>query len=207
MGKILEISGVENFKNIRALVLTAMMISLAVICNGLLRIEVIPNVLHIVFGFLFIAVVAFLFGPAMGFAAGFIASVITFLFFPPAGASFNPLFDLNRGLAGAFYGLFLFRRNPNSEYFIIWIVAVRVTVRAVCYLLINTSLMVLMGIIHGDAAGAWMAARLVTNIVALPVDILLMFTILKFVQVVAQRYKFTAPAKILKKEGLPNKYK
>ena len=206
MGKILEISGAENFKSTRALVLTAMMIAIAVVCNGLLRIVVIYNVLHIVFGFLFIAVVAFLFGPAMGFAAGFIASVLTFLLFP-TGASFNPMFDLNRGLAGAFYGLFLFRRNPKSEYFIIWIVAARVTVRAVCYLLINTSLLVLMGFIHGDAAGAWIAARLVTNIVALPVDILLMFTILKFVQVAAQRYKFTAPSKILTKRSLPHKYK
>ena len=179
----------NNFKNVRALTLTAILIALTVVCNGLIRITIIPNVLFIVFGFLFIATIAHLFGPVMAFSAAFTASVVTFLMFP-TGASFNPLFDLNRGLAGIFYAVFLYKRNYKSEYFIIWVVAARVTVRFVCYIFINTYLMVISGFLAGEGAGAWIISRLATNILMLPIDIILLFTILKFVAVCAKRYNF-----------------
>ena len=176
--KISNVLGVNNFRNVHALTLTSMLIALTVVCNGLFRITIIPNVLFIVVGFLFIATIAYLFGPVMAFTAAFTASVVTMLMFP-TGASFNPLFDLNRGLAGIFYAIFLFRRNHKSKYFIIWVIAARVTVRFVCYIFINTYLMVLFGFIPRGGGGAWIISRLTTNIVMLPIDIFLLFAILK----------------------------
>ena len=126
----------------------------------------------------------------MAFTAAFTASVVTILMFP-TGASFNPLFDLNSGLAGIFYAIFLFRRNYKSKYFIIWVIAARVTVRFVCNIFINTYLMVLFGFVPREGGGAWIISRLTTNIVMLPIDIFLLFAILKLAGSITQRYKFT----------------
>ena len=206
MGKILEISGAENFKNIRALVLTAILIAFAVIGYGLLRIEPIQGV-RVSFGFVFLATIAFLFGPAIAFPAGIIASMLAAVIFSTGGAGFNPLFDLNRGISGILYGSFLYGRNPKSEYFIIWVVAAKATVNFICNIIINTYLLMLIGWIHTDAANIITVIRIFRNVVFLPVEIIILFTVLKFVAVYAQRYKFTAPSKILTKRSLPHKYK
>jgi len=199
MEKFLDISGVRNFKNIRAIALTAVLIALAVVGYGLLRIEPIIGV-RVSFGFVFLATIAFLFGPAVAFPAGIIVNLLVFLIFPPAGASFNPLFDLNRGLAGILYASFLYRKNFNSEYFIIWVIAAKASVNFICHIIINTYLLIFMGIIHSDTINVITTIRIFRNILFLPVEILIMFTVIKFVALIAQQYNFIDPPKIIKKE-------
>jgi ECF transporter S component (folate family) len=190
---ITEIAG--NVKNVRTLALTAILIALTIIGNGLLRVEVIPGMLRVTFGFLFLSTIAFLFGPVTAFAAGIISNMLAFLIFP-TGASFNPLFDLNIGLSGILYAIFLYKRNPKSEYFIIWIVAARVSVNFICNIIINTYLLRLFGFIPSGATGFITMARVFRNIAFLPVEIILMMIFIKFVAVYAQKYNFINPAYI-----------
>jgi len=152
--------------------------------------------LEIRFGFIFLALIAFLFGPAVAFAAGFLTNLLGFLMFS-AGGAFNPLFDLNVGLAGILYAVFLYKRNPKSEYFIIWITAAKASVNLICNILINTRLLIMFGFIPAPTAGVVTLTRVFKNFALLPVEIILMLIVLKFVSVYAYKYKF-----IKKPEGL-----
>ena len=188
MGKFLDISGAGNLKNIRALTLTAILVALAVVGYGLLRIEPMPGV-RVSFGFVFLAVTAYMFGPAVAFPAGVIANMLAFVVFP-TGAAFNPLFDLNRGIAGILYAVFLYRRNHKSEYFIIWIVMAQAAVNFICNIIINTYLLMLFGFIPANALGVITTVRIFRNITFMPVEVILLFIVLKFIAVYAQKYKF-----------------
>ena len=145
--------------------------------------------LEIRFGFLFLAVIAFLFGPVIAFSAGFLTNMLGFLMFS-AGGVFNPLFDLNVGLMGVIYAVFLYKRNHKSEYFIIWVAAAQILVNVVCRIIINTHLLMIMGFIPADSTNIVTTIRLFRNITLLPVEILMLLFILKFVAVYAKRYNF-----------------
>jgi ECF transporter S component (folate family) len=193
--KFLNFLGIRDtlaaFRNVRTLTLMAMLIALTVIGYGLLKIEPIQGV-RVSFGFVFLAAIAYLFGPVAAFFAGVAASMLAFLMFP-AGASFNPLIDLNRGLAGILYAVFLYRRNPKSKYFIIWIVTAQTTVNFICNVIINTYLLILMGWINSDAANIITTVRIFRNVVFMPVEIIIMFVAMKFLAYYAQRYNFVKP--------------
>jgi len=196
--KILNVLGISdmtaNFKNVRAISLTAVLIALTIIANGLLKIQLTMG-LEIRFGFVFLATIAYLFGPVATFAAGFITSVLTFLLFP-TGYPFDPRFDLNAGLAGAIYAIFLFKKNYKSEYFIIWIVAAKITVNFICNIFINTFL--LKGYI-GSLAEIVTITRVFKNIALLPIEIVVMLFVIKYVAAAAQKYKFIKPVNTDKK--------
>lgn len=186
-----------NLKNVRTITLTAVLIALTIIGNRFFIITLIPKTLDIRFGFLFLATIAFLFGPVAAFASGFLTSMIGFLIFP-TGAAFNPLFDLNIGLSGILYAVFLYKRNPKSEYFIIWIVAAKAWVNLICNIIVNTRLLIMFGIIPSSTEGVVTVTRVFKNFALLPVEIIMMLFILKFVAVYAQRYNFIKPKKYKK---------
>ena len=178
----------DNFKNVRTITLTAVLIALTVIANRLLIIPVGP-MLEIRFGFIFLSLIAFLFGPVVAFSAGFLTNLLGFLMFSSGGA-FNPLFDLNVGLAGVLYAVFLYKRNPKSEYFIIRITAAKASVNLICNILINTRLLVMFGFIPAPTAGIVTLTRVFKNFALLPVEIILMLVVFKFVSVYAYKYNF-----------------
>ena len=194
--KVLDVLGISdiaaNFKNVRTITLTAVLIALTIIGDRMLLIPLSPA-LEIRFGFLFLATIAFLFGPAVAFAAGFLANMIGFLLF--AGGSFNPLFDLNIGLSGILYALFLYKKNPKSEYFIIWIVAAKVAVNFICHIIINTRLLILVKFIPDNGAAIITITRIFKNVALLPIEIILMLFVLKFVSVYAYKFNFIKPTK------------
>ena len=186
-----------NFKNVRTISLTAVLIALTIIGNRYFIIPIIPKILEIRFGFLFLAVIAYFFGPVAAFAAGVATSMLGFLMFP-TGAVFNPLFDLNEGLKGLFYAVFLYKRNHKSEYFIVWIVASRTLVKFICHIIINTRLLILVGIIPASGAGIITITRVFSNVVLIPVDIIMMLFILKFVANYAYKFNFIKLPKLRK---------
>lgn len=185
-----------NFKNVRTVALTAVLIALTVVGNGVTKIPLSMG-LEIRFGFIFLSTIAFLFGPAATFAAGFITSVLTFLLFP-TGFPFDLRFDLNAGLAGFIYAVFLYRRNYKSEYFIFWIVASKIAVNFICNLIVNTSL--LKGYI-GSFAEILTITRIFKNVALLPGEIVVMLVVIKYVAEAAKKYKFVKPGEIRKEEA------
>jgi len=201
---VLGISQMSNFKNVRTITLTAVLVALTVIANRILIIPLGP-VLEIRFGFIFLSTIAFLFGPVIGFAAGFLTSLLGFLIFPTSGAAFNPLFDLNIGLSGILYAIFLYKRNPKSEYFIIWIVAAKVFVNLICNIIINTRLLIFFGYISQNSSGIISITRVFKNFTLLPGEIVVMLIVLKFVSATAYKYKFIKSVHTAKKEEFKHK--
>ena len=187
----------NNFKNVRTITLTAILIALTIIGNRFFVIPIIPKMLEIRFGFLFLAVIAYFFGPVAAFVAGVATSMLGFIAFP-SGAAFNPLFDLNEGLKGVIYAIFLYKRNHKSEYFIIWIVAARTMVKLICHIIINTHLLIAFKIIPNNGAGIVTISRVFSNVALLPLDILMMLFILKFAATYAYKYNFIKFPKLRK---------
>lgn len=186
---ITEIAG--NIKNVRTITLTAVLVALTIVANGVIKIPLAMG-LEIRFGFLFLSVIAFLFGPVPAFAAGTITSMLTFVLFP-TGFAFNPLFDLNAGLAGFLYAVFLYKKNPKSEYFIVWILCAKASVNFICNIIVNTYLL---RIYFGSAAQFITLSRVFKNIALLPIEIILMLLFIKFIAVYTQKYNFINPAHI-----------
>jgi len=193
--KIFDVLGISemanNFKNVRTITLTAVLVALTIIANGLIKIPLVMG-LEIRFGFIFLSTIAFLFGPVAAFAAGFITSVLTFLLFP-TGFAFDVRFDLNAGLAAAIYAIFLYRRNYKSEYFVVWIVAAKIAVNFICNIIINTYL--LRGYL-GSAAEIITITRVFKNFALLPGEIIVMLIVIKYVASAAHKYHFIKPVKI-----------
>ena len=178
----------NNFKNVRTISLTAVLIALTIIGNGLTKIPLAMG-LEIRFGFVFLSTIAFLFGPVVTFAAGFITSVLTFLLFP-TGFAFDLRFDLNSGLAGLIYAIFLYRRNYKSEYFIVWIVSAKIAVNLICNIIINTYLF--RGY-FGSVAEILTVTRVFKNFMLLPGEIVVMLVVIKYVAAAAHKYHFIKP--------------
>lgn len=199
--KILDALGISemagNFKNVRAITLMAVLAALTIIGNRLLVIPISMG-LEIRFGFVFLSAIAFLFGPVVAFAVGFITSMLGFLMIP--GGGFNPLFDLNTGLSGILYAIFLYKRNPKSEYFIIWIVASKVFVNFICNIIINTKLLIMFGYLSETTQGFVTIVRVFKNFTLLPGEIIVMFFVLRFLADYAARYKFVKQPAIDTKE-------
>lgn len=94
-----------ELKNIRCLVVTALLIALELIIKQF-TIKITPD-LKISFAFLAKASIGMLYGPTVSFLSGLASDVIGFLIKP--SGTFSPLFVLQEGLAGMIYGLFLYK--------------------------------------------------------------------------------------------------
>jgi len=181
-----EIMG--NFRNTRIIVLTSLLISLGVV-GDLIQIPVTGNNLVVRFGFIFISAIAFLFGPIVAFASGMIINTISFML-NPGGYAFDIRFTIVAGLAGIIYSIFLYKRDPDSRFFIINILFAKLSVNFIINIVLNT---VLMRGYFGNAAAIITIARVYKNVVLLPVEMLIMFFVLKAVSKAAVRLKFIKP--------------
>ena len=192
--KILDALGIpdmmRSFRNVRTISLTAILIALTIVGNTFTKIPIAMG-LEIRFGFVFFSVIAFLFGPAAAFAAGLIENTLSF-FMGGSAFAFDIRYGFNAGLAGILYSVFLYKKNAGSEYFIIWITAAKISVNLICNIIVNTYLM--RGYL-GSAADVLTIARLYKNIGMLPIEILIMFFVLKAVSKAAAGYNFIKPGK------------
>jgi ECF transporter S component (folate family) len=89
-----------------------LLVALAVVLTRILGINVLTA--KIGFGFIPIIIAAMCYGPIYAAIIYAMADVIGVLLFP-AGA-FNPFFTLTAALAGAVWGLILFRKAPASQW-------------------------------------------------------------------------------------------
>lgn len=160
-----------EFKSIRCLTVTAMLIALDLALKLTAGI-VITEYLHISFAFVAMASIGMLFGPTVGFTAGLITDLLGFMM-KPSGA-FDIRFTLIEALGGLLYGLFLYNAQ-NDRWLVPRVIASKTTVVIICNLWLttwaNASLL-------GRGFFAMFPARAIKNIAQLPVDIILLSLIL-----------------------------
>ena len=103
-----------ELKNVRCIVVTALLIALEIAIK-MFTIRITPD-LKISFSFLAKASIGMLYGPTVGFLAGGVSDIVSFLLKPQPDA-FSPLFTLQECLAGMLYGLTLYKLKMSHINF------------------------------------------------------------------------------------------
>ena len=163
-----------EFKNIRCLTATAMLIALDLALKLVASVPITDS-LKISFAFIAMASIGMLFGPTVGFAAGLVTDILGFLI-RPSGA-FDIRFTLIEALGGLLYGLFLYNAQ-NDRWIMPRIIAAKTTVVIICNLWLTT---LATASLMGNGYFALLPTRAAKNIIQLPVDIILLSLVLPVV--------------------------
>ncbi len=180
------VSSAKELKSTRNLVLCAMMAALAIVLSTTTSFYITPTI-KVGFSGLPNRLVDFMFGPVVGCIFGGIMDVLKFLIKPDGGFFFG--YTLTAMTSGLIYGLFYYRlqiKRPESTTFKNWILVNAKTillilianalVKIVCNIGMNTLWTSMM---TGKAWLALIPARLVKNLIQIPVDTVVHFILLK----------------------------
>ncbi|MDR0222944.1 MAG: folate family ECF transporter S component [Oscillospiraceae bacterium] len=195
----------KELKSVRSLATTGALIAVYVVMNAFLAVN--TEMLKITFGYIALAAIGMLYGPAVAAIAAVPCDIITSM----AGSlGTNPVFTFPKILEGAIYGIFLYgyasRRveggaaggeaggaaggaaggkaggKANQVKWASWqvmrIVAARFFVMAACYLFLNSYLLFYVMGVSGNSFSAFMYPRYVKNVIQFPLDLALMFAVL-----------------------------
>lgn len=183
--------------NIRCLATVGVFIAIFVVLDGFCSIRI-GEFLKINFAYLALATIGMLFGPTVGFLAGFACDLVGYFINPVGG--FIPWFALITAFEGMIYGLFLYNFVPYkldrvkgfSQYILQYgkILFSRTIVVIVCNLLLNTLALYSYGIIGKSGEGFWalVYARIGTNAIGLVIAFVIMPMILAPVRIAYSKF-------------------
>lgn len=134
---------------------------------------VVSSFLEISFTSIVAGISGFYYGPVLSGIAGGIVDILKFLIHPTG--PFFPGFTLNEIVLGFIYGTFFYKKEITLKRVII----ARITVTFVVNL-IMTSLWLSM--LYGKTFWAYLGIRVAKNIVMLPFDIAILYTVLKIAE-------------------------
>ena len=169
-------SAASEVKNIRSLTGAALVSAMGPILA--MMTIVVNQYLQIGFSSLVHAVNGVLFGPILAGLAGGVSDIIKFVIKPTG--PFFPGFTLNEILTGVIYGLFFHKREVKLRDIIIARLLVTVGIN-----LVLTPIW--FSIMYGKAFQFMVPARIIKNVVMLPIDVFLLHTVLKFVKKIKER--------------------
>lgn len=175
-----------ELKNIRCICVTAILIALDL---ALKSVTIQLPFCKISVAFVAIAAIGMLFGPVVAFLAGGITDILGLLIAQNMDA-FNPLFTLVEMTGGLLYGLFLydftvikpdfsggkaFFKSIGSNWgSFLRIILAKFTVIVICNLIMNTSFQVITGYIAPEVFWVKLWARVGTNFIKMPFDVILL---------------------------------
>lgn len=175
-----------ELKNLRCICVTAILIALDL---ALKSVTIQLPFAKISVAFVAIAAIGMLFGPVVAFLAGGITDILGMLIAQNMDA-FNPLFTLVEMTGGLLYGLFLYNFTVIKPDFsggkaffksiganwgsFLRIVLAKFTVIVICNLIMNTSFQVITGYIAPEVFWVKLWARVGTNFIKMPFDVLLL---------------------------------
>lgn len=162
---------VRHFGSIASIAVCGMLLALVVILS-FFTVNVSP-LLKIGFSFLPVAASGMLFGPVAGGVVGALGDVITFMLHPTG--PYFPGFTLDGFLSGFVYGLIIYGRPVTLRRSLVAKAAVTVLVS----LLLNP---LWLSVLYGKAFFAVVSARVAANLVQLPVNVALLFAMLKVME-------------------------
>ena len=162
----------QQLKITHNLVLCGLMAALAVVLNYTTSIFITPNI-RIGFSGLPNRVVEYLFGPCIGAVFGGMLDILKYLLKPDGGAFFFG-YTFNVMVAGIIYGTILYRRPVR-----LWrIFIAEFLTKAIVKCGLNT---LWLAVMNGNAFLAILPARVIKNIIMLPIDTAILFFTLTFV--------------------------
>lgn len=162
----------RNRKNIQALCICGLMGALAIVLSYTTSIDLGPY-LRIGFSGYANRMVEFLLGPFVGAVFGGVMDILKFML-KPTGAYF-PGFTISAILSGLIYGYFLHQKK------VVWwrVLAAEVCVKLFINCLLNTWWL---NILYGKAFFAIFPARVLKNLIALPMDTILLLVLLTLLE-------------------------
>lgn len=164
--------GFHELKVTHNLVLCGLMAALAVVLNYTTSIFITPNI-RIGFSGLPNRVVEYLFGPYVGAIFGATLDILKYLLKPDGGAFFFG-YTFNVMVAGVLYGSILYKKPVK-----IWrIFLAELLVKAIVNCGLNT---LWLAVMNGNAFMAILPARVMKNMIMLPIDTMILFFTLTFV--------------------------
>lgn len=165
----------DSFKELKVthnLVLCGLMAALAVVLNYTTSIFITPNI-RIGFSGLPNRVVEYLFGPWVGAVFGAMLDILKYLLKPDGGAFFFG-YTFNVMVAGVIYGFVLYKKPVR-----IWRILIA---EFLTKTIVNCGLNTLwLAVLNGNAFMAILPARVLKNIIMLPIDTAILFFTLTFV--------------------------
>ena len=172
LGSKLYLNSFKELKVTHNLVLCGLMAALAVVLNYTTSIFITPNI-RIGFSGLPNRVVEYLFGPCIGAVFGGMLDILKYLLKPDGGAFFFG-YTFNVMVAGIIYGTILYRRPVR-----LWrIFIAEFLTKAIVNCGLNT---LWLAVMNGNAFLAILPARVIKNIIMLPIDTVILFFTLTFV--------------------------
>ncbi len=178
MQKITKLSSklyLNSFKELKVthnLVLCGLMAALAVVLNYTTSIFITPNI-RIGFSGLPNRVIEYLFGPWVGSIFGATLDILKYLLKPDGGAFFFG-YTFNVMVAGVIYGSVLYNKPVR-----IWRIFIA---ELLTKTIVNCGLNTLwLAVLNGNAFMAILPARVIKNIIMLPIDTAILFFVLTFV--------------------------
>ena len=134
---------------------------------------VLSDLLQISFTSLAAGICAFYYGPVISAVAGGCADIIKFMIHPTG--PFFLGFTLNEIVLGFRYGMFFYKKKITLKR----VILARICVTILINLLMNSLWLSMM---YGDTFFAYVSVRLLKNIVMLPIDITILYFVLKFAE-------------------------
>lgn len=160
------------FFSTRNLVFMALLIAMQVVLARFLSIRI-GDAIRISFSFVPVAYAGLTMGIGPAAFIGAVADIIGALLFP-SGAYF-PGFTLTALVGGVLYGAFFHKRNVT----IVTVLLCKLAVDVICNLCLNT---IWLTMIQGKAFTVLLPARALKNLLQYPVDVALLFALVKSVQ-------------------------
>lgn len=173
-------------KKSKKIILSAMLLALVIILSRFVSIE--TQFLVISLDFIPIMICAILLGPKYSTLIAVLGDLIGAILFP--FGSYFPGFTISAGIRGLIYGLILY--NKSGEEFSNLNFLIRLTVSSVLVLgVVNifiTSFWLHM--LYGKAYFAIVVTRVTTQVIMLPIQIITVFSLNKFIKPVVNKYLF-----------------
>lgn len=158
----------EQTRRLSSLSGSAMLAALSVVL-GRFTIFFTPT-LRLGFSFIATAAAGMLYGPVLTGLMGVVVDLLRY--FIIGGGPYFPGFTLNEFLVGFIYGLFLYRRTPTIGR----VLGAELSIMLLVHFLLNP---LWLSMLYGDAFIALLSARVVKNLVMLPIKTALLYVICK----------------------------
>lgn len=160
----------KNLKKTRVLCTAAILAALFVVLYSI-KLNLAPE-LRITFTFIPLALAGWLLGPVPAMLVGLIGDVIGCIIFP-AGPYF-PGFTLTKIVSGLIYGVFLYRTGSRKHT--LYVSGAVIFTNILANVVMNS---LWLSMLYGKAWSVYAASHLVKNILASPIEIIILLILIK----------------------------
>ena len=162
----------NELRKVQAIAVCGIMGALAIVLGYVATIRI-GDYIRVGFSFLPNVIIDFLYGPVVGGIFGGVMDIVKYIMNPTG--PFFPGFTISAIVGAVIYGIILYRQKVT----ILRVFMAQLLVKVVVNLMLNTVWLVML---YGYGLAAILLGRIISNAVMLPIDTVITFAVLTFVQ-------------------------